>query len=129
MPFGSKRMTAPIPADNFSWTAAGFWFAFLAFCGAIVRQIGPWRKQISEMEERLRGELLADRVRCEAELRVVRHRTRNQRQIIYSLLRLFDVPATKRKDMLASIRADLAAIEEAEATESAVVSTILAGDP
>lgn len=115
---------APVP-DSINWTAAGFWFAVLAFCGVVIRQIGPWRKQISELEERLRGELLRERQRCEAELRVVRHRTRNQRQIIYSLLHLFDIPAARRKEMLASIRADLAALEQAEATESGIVSTNL----
>jgi hypothetical protein len=111
-----------------NWTAAGVLAAFLALCGVIIRQIGPWRKQISELEERLRGELLRERIRCEAELRIVRHRTKNQRQIIYSLLHLFDLPAARRKEMLASIRADLAAIEEAEATESAIVATALVED-
>lgn len=114
----------PVP-DSFNWTATGFLVAVLAFLGVLIRQIGPWRRQISELEERLRAELLRERQRCEAELRVVRHRTRNQRQIIYSLLHLFDVPATRRKEMLSSIRSDLAAIEQAEATESSIVSTNL----
>jgi hypothetical protein len=116
------------PSGGFNWTAAGILATVLTLCGVIIRQIGPWRKQISELEERLRGELLRERLRCEAELRIVRHRTKNQRQIIYSLLHLFDIPASRRKEMLANIRTDLAALEEAEATESAIVSTSMA-DP
>jgi hypothetical protein len=115
----------PVPTDSLNWTIAGFWMAVLAFFGVLLRQIGPWRKQISDLEERLRLELLQERRRCEAELRVVRHRTRNQRQIIYSLLHLFDLPATRRKELLASIRADLAALEQAEATESGIVASAL----
>jgi hypothetical protein len=71
----------------------------------------------------MRGELRAERDRCDAELRLVKHRERRSRQMIYSLLHLFDLPATRRKETLASIRNELAAIETAEAAESAIVST------
>ncbi len=123
-------MASPIVStEGINWTAAWLWGAVLAFFGVVLRQIGPWRKQISDLEERLRKELLRERMRCEAELRVVRHRTKNQRQIIYSLLHLFDLPASRRKELLAKIRAELASIEEAEAAESAIVSTNLADAP
>lgn len=39
------------------WAVTGWIFAGLAFLGVVVRQIGPWRKQISDIEERLRAEL------------------------------------------------------------------------
>lgn len=101
----------------------------LSLFGLLIRQIGPWRRQIDEMEERLRTELRAERTRCEAELRVVKHRERASRQMIYSLLHLFDLPAARRKEMLVNIRADLAIIEQAEALESGLVSTAGIGEP
>lgn len=79
-------------------------------------------QRLGRRVEQLERDLQADRARCDAELRVLRHRTQNQRQLIYQLLHLFDVPAVRRKGMLASIRTDLAAIEAAEATESGLVS-------
>lgn len=35
----------------------GIWVAALGVLGLVLRNIGPWRKQISEIEERLRTEL------------------------------------------------------------------------
>ena len=97
--------------------------AALSLIALIVRMIGPWRKQLDDLEERLRKELREERDRCDAELRLLRHRDKNRRQIIYQLLHLFDLPAARRKQMLASIRAELGAIEQAEALESGIVST------
>lgn len=37
--------------------SAGWVVGLLAFLGLIIRSIGPWRKQITETEERLRAEL------------------------------------------------------------------------
>jgi uncharacterized membrane-anchored protein YhcB (DUF1043 family) len=59
----------------------------------VLRLVGPWRKQITETEEKLRQELRDERAHCEKELRLVRHRERGGRQIIYSLLHLFDMPS------------------------------------
>lgn len=71
----------------------------------------------------LESALEIERDRCDAELQVHRHRINNQRTIIYSLLHLFDVPATRRKEMLEGIRQNLAAMEQAEAVEKAIVAT------
>ena len=45
--FGSTESTATV----------GIWAAAIGLLGLLFRQIGPWRKQISEAEERLRTEL------------------------------------------------------------------------
>lgn len=78
-------------------------------------------EKLEKRIEKLEADLDLERARCDAELRVLRHRMNNQRTMIYSLLHLFDVPAGKRKDMLAGIRTELAALEQAEATEKGAV--------
>lgn len=95
--------------------------AAIGLLGLIVRLVGPWRKQISDLEERLRRELAANNARCEAELRIVRHRDRGSRQMIYALLHIFDMPEEARAKALAGIRSELAAMEQAEATETAIL--------
>lgn len=70
----------------------------------------------------LEGSLEQERTRCDAELGVHRHRINNQRLIIYSLLHLFDVPVARRKEMLANVRAELAAMEHAEAHEKGIIA-------
>lgn len=48
---------------GFGWTAAGAWLTALSVLGGIVtliiRNIGPWKKQTTEAEERLRSEMWA----------------------------------------------------------------------
>lgn len=95
----------------------------LSLFALVIRQIGPWRKQISDMEARLRLELMENHRLCEAELRLVRHRERGSRMMIYSLLHLFDMPLEQRAIALDTIRADLKAMEQAEATETGFVMT------
>lgn len=97
--------------------------AALSLIALIVRMIGPWRKQLDELEDKMRKELREERDRCDRELRVVKHRERRSRQLIYSLLHLFDLPATRRKEMLSNIREELGSLEQAEALESSIVST------
>ncbi len=46
-----------IPEQNEAWSAAGWGVAFIALIGVLLRMIGPWRKQISEMETTLRKEM------------------------------------------------------------------------
>lgn len=43
--------------ENQGWAAAGWVVAIVTIMGIIIRQIGPWRKQISEAETNIRGEL------------------------------------------------------------------------
>lgn len=87
--------------------------------------------RITSLEERVHraeGDLADERRRCddklakyEAEVRVERHRSNNQRMMIHSLLHLFDIPAARRKEALANIRGELAAMEHAEATEKGIL--------
>lgn len=39
------------------WAVTGWIVGVLSFLGLLIRQIGPWRKQISEAEERIRAAL------------------------------------------------------------------------
>lgn len=56
---------APIPivATGFSWTAFGAVGTFITVLGGlitlIIKQIGPWRRQTTEAEEKLRKEMSA----------------------------------------------------------------------
>lgn len=43
--------------ENQAWSAAGWGVALVTFMGLLIRQIGPWRKQISDAEEGIRKEL------------------------------------------------------------------------
>jgi len=43
--------------ENSTWAATGWIVAAIGFFGIILRLVGPWRKQITETEERLRKEL------------------------------------------------------------------------
>lgn len=46
--------------DTNTMTMAGVWALVIGLIGLVLRNIGPWRKQISDMEEKLRAELHAD---------------------------------------------------------------------
>lgn len=43
--------------ENQAWSAAGWGVALVTLLGLLIRQIGPWRKQISEAESSIRTEL------------------------------------------------------------------------
>jgi ABC-type multidrug transport system fused ATPase/permease subunit len=43
--------------ENQGWAAAGWVVAIVALVGIVIRNIGPWRKQISEAENTIRAEL------------------------------------------------------------------------
>lgn len=78
---------------------------------------------VEKLEQRvvkLEGDLEDERTRCEAMLSAGRHSRNNQRQIIYSLLHLFDLPATKRRDALAAVRKQISDMEATEAHEAAI---------
>lgn len=98
--------------------------AIVSLIGLIIRQVGPWRRQITEAEERLRNELMENNSRCEAELRIMRHRDRNSRQMIYSMLHIMDMPLEQRGAALDKIRVDLERMEKVEAAE---IGSFLAG--
>jgi hypothetical protein len=91
----------------------------LSLVGLLIRMVGPWRQQITQTEEKLRQELRDERMHCERELRLVRHRERGGRQIIYSLLHLFNMPSgEKREGALEVIHATLSEMERVEAMEA-----------
>lgn len=43
--------------DTGTLTMAGIWAGVVTLIGLLIRNIGPWRKQITEVEEKLRGEM------------------------------------------------------------------------
>lgn len=71
-------------------------------------------KRIDSLEESQESE----RQRCDAELRILRHRIGGWKQLFYSLLHLFDLPAAQRRNTLEAVRQEMAALEQAERTET-----------
>jgi hypothetical protein len=66
-------------------------------------------------------DLEQERARCDAEMRLLRHRIRNQRQIINSFMWLQEMPEERRAEVIASIRQQLVDIDLQEAAEAGVV--------
>ncbi|GEM_PF-6071955 len=86
-------------------------------------------KQLTERVDKLERSLAEERARCEAELRMMRHRIGGWKQLFYSLLHLFDLPARQRKDTLDSVRREMAALETAEKAETgAMLGARIKGD-
>jgi hypothetical protein len=56
----------PIISTGFGWTAAGAWLtavtALIGLVTLIVRQVGPWKKQTTDADEKLRSDLMG---RCD----------------------------------------------------------------
>jgi hypothetical protein len=71
---------------------------------------------------KLEDDLDTERKRCEAELGVHRHRLNNQKQIIYALLFVFEMPPERQPEAVKRVREDLARLEQAEATEKAIIA-------
>jgi hypothetical protein len=72
---------------------------------------------------KLEDDLDTERKRCEAELGVHRHRLNNQKQIIYALLFVFEMPPERQPEAVKRVREDLARLEQAEATEKAIIAS------
>lgn len=133
--------TTPIPivAHGFSWTAAGAWATFLALLGVIVRQVGPWRKQRDDAEDKLRSDLIsridkleeqvrekdrlhdADRARHEAERALDRHRLNNVTQCLDALLLLLEQAPERATEAVARIKEMRGKQIIAEAQEKATI--------
>lgn len=76
---------------------------------------------VEKLEKRIDGLEAAqaeERTRCDDELRILRHRIGGWKQLFYSLLHLFDMPARQRKDTLETVRKQMATMEQAEAAET-----------
>ncbi len=118
-------------ATGFTWTTAFVGILNLLVGGvlvAIIRSRPALKKIANEREANLLTERAAEMVsmrasiaKLEVDLAVERHKNNNQRVMIYSLLHLFDMTPAKRKEALANIRADLAAMERAEAAEKGAI--------
>ncbi len=118
-------------SSGFTWTTAFVGILNLLVGGvlvAIIRSRPALKKIANEREANLLTERAAEMVsmrasiaKLEVDLAVERHKNNNQRVMIYSLLHLFDMTPAKRKEALANIRADLAAMERAEAAEKGAI--------
>jgi thymidine phosphorylase len=80
-------------------------------------------KQLSERVKTLEAAREQDHAKCEAELGVHRHRLNNQKQIIYALLFVFEMPPERQPEAVKRVREDLARLEQAEATEKAIIAS------
>jgi hypothetical protein len=119
------------PGGGFTWTAAGAWASFLALCGIIVRQIGPWRKQSIDAEKIFRDGLIkrvellevrleAERARHDAQMAIARHRLNNITGCFDALLLLIETNPERAAEAVAKVKEMRAAQMEAEASENAI---------
>jgi hypothetical protein len=129
----------PIIAHGFGWTAAGAWGSFLALMAIIIRQIGPWRKQSIDAEQRLRDDLLRrveklerERDRTEArhnaERALDRHKLNNVTQCLDALLLLLEAAPEKAAEIVGKIKDMRARQVEAEALEKAAIHAAAMAD-
>lgn len=119
------------------WTAPAAWIvAALSLFGLLIRQIGPWKKQVSEVEEHLRSDLLArvgklerklDRMRVlhDAERAHDRHRLNNITQCFDGLLMLIKANPSKAAEAVAMIEELRAKQLIAENEERAIIQAAL----
>ena len=118
--------------DTAGWTAAGVWIAALSFLGLLIRQIGPWKKQVSEVEDHLRDSLTRrveklertlerERVRHNAERALDRHRLNNVTQCFDALLLLIKANPDKASEVVVMIEEMRAKQLVAEAEEKAII--------
>lgn len=132
-------MTDPIPiavsAHGFSWTAAGAWATFLALLsalGVIVRMIGPWKKQTTDAEDKLRKDLMVRVENLEkklehkdaihaAERALDRHKIRNLNQCLDAVLMILETAPEKTVEVVGKVRVMREAQLKAEAAEAAAI--------
>lgn len=113
-------------------TAAGVIVAALSLFGLLIRQIGPWRRQITEVEEHLRSDLLRrvgrlertlerERARHNAERSLDRHRLNNITQCFDALLLLIKANPENASEAVALIEELRAKQVAAETEEKAII--------
>lgn len=113
-------------------TAFGVWIAALSFLGILIRQVGPWRRQISEAEDHLRADLLKrvgklerrlerQRARHDAERSLDRHRLNNITQCFDALLLLIKSNPDRAVEAVALIEELRAKQISAESEEKAII--------
>jgi hypothetical protein len=122
----------PIEAHGFSWTAGGAWSAALLLLGIIIRQVGPWRKQSIDAEQRLRDDLLRrveklekelDRkeIRHQAERSLDRHKLNNIGQCFDALILMLESAPERASEIVTRVKEMRARQLEAEAMEKAAI--------
>jgi hypothetical protein len=100
--------------------------------GIIVRQVGPWKKQAAEAEQRLREDLIKrveklersldrERIRHNAERALDRHRLNNVTQCFDALLMLIEMNPEKSAEAVVRIKKMRATQVLAEAEEKAII--------
>jgi hypothetical protein len=129
-------MTDPTPiavtAHGFGWTAAGAWASFVALMGVIIRQVGPWKKQTSDAESKLRDGLMARVEKLEkalehkdaihaAERALDRHKIANLTQCFDAVMLMLEVSPERAGEMITRVKEMRAAQMTAEATEKATI--------
>jgi hypothetical protein len=125
-------MMADTSSISSQWTAAGVWIAALSFLGLLIRQMIPWRRQISEDEHHLRSDLLQrveklegklerERMRHNAERAIDRHRLNNITQCFDALLLLIETTPEKASEIVVKIKEMRAVQLKAEAEEKAII--------
>jgi uncharacterized membrane protein YhiD involved in acid resistance len=132
-------VTDPTPiavqAHGFSWTAAGAWATFLVLLsalGLLVRMIGPWKKQTTDAEDKLRGDLMARVDKLEkaleqkdklhaAERSLDRHKIRNLNQCLDAVLMILETAPEKTVEVVGKVRAMREAQLQAETAEAAAI--------
>lgn len=124
-----------VTAQGFSWTAAGAWATFIVILGAlgaVVKLIGPWRKQTTDAEDKLRGDLMARVEKLErsleqkdklhaAERSLDRHKIRNLNQCLDAVLLILETAPEKTVEVVGKVRAMREAQLKAEAAEAAAI--------
>lgn len=75
-------------------------------------------RTLTERVDKLEAGQVIERQRCDDELRVLRHRINGWKQLFYSLLHLFDMPAKQRSTALDAVRQEMATLEHTEAAET-----------
>lgn len=136
--------------QNSPWAITGWVVGLLAFFGVVIRQLGPWRKQITETEERLRKELsealkterqehqkerlelreaivrletkiTEERILHNAERALDRHRLNNITACFDAMLLLVETNPDKASEIVVKIKDMRAAQILAEAEEKAII--------
>lgn len=123
-----------------SWLANGaVVVGALSLLGLLIRQIGPWRKQLTETEAHLRTELTErhdamlgrvlamerkldrQQMRHNAERALDRHRLNNIQQCFDALLLLVEMNPDKSREVVAKIKEMRASQIVAESEEKAII--------
>jgi hypothetical protein len=132
-------MPIAVETHGFSWTAGGAWTAVLLLAGIIIRQVGPWRKQSMDAEQRLRDDLLRrveklekelDRkeIRHQAERSLDRHKLNNIGQCFDALILMLESAPERASEIVRRVKEMRARQLEAEALEKASIHAAALAD-